>query len=252
MNNKNKILLIILTIITLITVPGYGDNGNQVHINGGLLQLPNEIVEWIEYSKEIFIAQTYEYEDDLYVFVSYGEKPTGGYTVEITDIDEKSDALEVVVNFTQPNPDDNVTHAITYPYDMKVVEPTDKEIIFIAEGSESYVPTLLYIDKLEPIVAGKKGIMVFEPAPESETGKSINFRGIANTFEGTVNYRIETLVGDELLEGYTTGAMMDWGYFEENIEIPNDAPSELSLIIFTYSAKDGSVEDEFEIPLTVK
>ena len=73
--------------------------------------------------------------------------------------------------------------------------------------------------------------MVFEPVPNSKTGKSVSFRGVANTFEGTVNYRLETMNDEKLLEGFTTGAMADWGYFEETIMFPIP-PEELKLRIF--------------------
>jgi len=41
------------------------------------------------------------------------------------------------------------------------------------------------------------------------------------------------------------------GYFEETIEVPDTAPEELKLRIFTYSAEDGSIQNEFVIPFTV-
>ncbi len=253
MKYKGKMSIILLITLVLITVCGCSLFGNNEPKKNGntSLELPVEIENWIENSKKIFLGQAYEYKDKLYILVTYGEKPTGGYTVEVVNIDDKPEALEITVKFSEPEPSQMVTQAITHPYDLKTINPTEKEIVFNAEGSESYLPTLRGISKLEPIAAGKDGIMVFEPVPESKTGKSVSFRGIANTFEGTVNYRLETMDDKELLEGFTTGAMGDWGYFEETIEVPDAAPNELKLRVFTYSAKDGSMQDEFEIPFTV-
>ena len=204
MNYKRKILIVLLVILILTAVAGCSlSKNNEVKDNGeNTPELPTEIENWIENSKKIFLGQAYEYEDKLYILVTYGEKPTGGYTVEILEINDKPEALEITVNFSEPEPDQTVTQAITYPYDLKIADPTDKEIIFNAQGSELFLPTLLGIDKLEQIVAGKDGIMVFEPAPNSKTGKSVSFRGVANTFEGTVNYRLETMNDEKLLEGF--------------------------------------------------
>ena len=253
MKCKVKISILLIFILVLISVSGCRLFKNEeVKDNGKTTtEVPTEIKNWIENSKKIFLGQAYEYEDKLYILVTYGEKPTGGYTVEVVNIDDKPETLEITVKFSEPEPGQMVTQAITYPYDLKTINPTNKEVVFIAEGSESYLPTLWGINKLEPIVAGKNGIMVFEPAPESKTGKSVSFRGIANTFEGTVNFRLETIGDKKLLEGYTTGSMGDWGYFEETVEIPESAPNELKLRVFTYSAKDGSMQDEFIIPFTV-
>ena len=38
-----------------------------------------------------------------------------GYTVEILEINDKPEALEITVNFSEPEPDQTVTQAITYP-----------------------------------------------------------------------------------------------------------------------------------------
>lgn len=50
-----------------------------------------------------------------------GEMPTGGYKIQIDKIAEKDEKLLVKVKYVSPAPDDAVTMALTYPYDLVVL-----------------------------------------------------------------------------------------------------------------------------------
>jgi len=235
-------------------------------LNGGFARpaydtLPAEIRNWVDNSRQIMLGQSRLFGNYLYILVTYGEKPTGGHEVRITDVVETPEALVVKVDLVDPPPGQPVTQALTYPYDLVVTAPTEKEVRFDVAAEWPVIPTLLGIDHLPPIAAGRGGVRVFAPAPDSTVPDPFCFRGIANTFEGTVNYRVETRDGKPLLEHFTTGAMGDWGYFREIVELPEqkgDSPLEergtvpLLLRVFTYSAEDGSMQGEFEIPLTLR
>ncbi len=103
-------------------------------------QLPAEVEMWIEQSKERFMAQALEHEGILYLLVTYGEKPTGGYTVEITEITEKEDRVVVTAHFTEPGEDDVVTQALTYPFDLAMMDDPGLPVEFVATGAESEIP----------------------------------------------------------------------------------------------------------------
>jgi len=103
---------------------------------------PAEIEEWIENSRETFGGQTRIYEDKLYILVTYGERPTGGYTVEITDIADEGDKLVVTAHFTEPGEDEMVTQALTYPYDLAQVDETDLTVEFVATGDVIEIPVV--------------------------------------------------------------------------------------------------------------
>ncbi len=103
-------------------------------------QLPAEVEEWIEESMQDFAAQTYRLEGVLYLLVTYGEKPTGGYGVEITDIAMQDEQVVVTAEFTEPAEDEMVTQALTYPYDLAMIEDPDLPVEFIATGAEIEVP----------------------------------------------------------------------------------------------------------------
>jgi len=103
-------------------------------------ELPADVQAWIDASLEKFGAQTMVYEEILYILVTYGEKPTGGFEVEITGIEEKEDKIVVTVDFTEPGKDDMVTQAFTYPYDLAMINDTGLPVEFTATGAESEVP----------------------------------------------------------------------------------------------------------------
>lgn len=216
--------------------------------------LPEEIAAWIENSQNTWLAQEKIYDDLMYLLVTYGEKPTGGYAVDIQQVVESEEEIIVKVAFTQPGEDDIVTQAITHPYDLFAMQPTEKPVVYEVIGDESYVPTLVGMETLSPIMAESRGIKIFRPAPEEKVATSFTFEGIANVFEGNVLYRLSNEEGEELVFDFTTGAMGDWGAIEETIQIPDTVEDGETLLLefFTESAKDGSIQDLIEIPLHVK
>lgn len=60
---------------------------------------------------------------DYYFVVFAGEKPTGGYDIEITDVNISGDITNIVVKETSPSADMMVTQALTYP--MHIIRITD-------------------------------------------------------------------------------------------------------------------------------
>lgn len=217
--------------------------------------LPEVIQAWIDDSRSVFLAQTKEMDGTLYLLVTYGEKPTGGYVVEIGDIIMATDKITVPVNFKRPAPGDVVTQALTYPYDLETIDATGVPVEFVPSGDEEYLPTLIGIDELRPIVAGSVGIKIFAPAPESTVAQQFVLEGVANVFEGNVQYRLLDGDGRLLDSGFTMGAMGDWGYFRAELSVPDDvaAGERLLLDVFTESAKDGSLEQQilYEVVLSM-
>ncbi len=138
-------------------------------------------MDWI-FSKTHGLLRKRTIDDITYILVTYGEKPTGGYDVDIQQVQESDEEIIVTIAFTQPEEDEPVTTALTYPYDLFAMNATDKPIVYEAIGDEQYIPTLLNIDELPPIVAESDGIKIFSPAPESAVGESFSFEGMANVF----------------------------------------------------------------------
>ncbi|MDW7739703.1 MAG: protease complex subunit PrcB family protein [Bacillota bacterium] len=134
------ILALALLFITACGVPTEsGEEPGEVTLPD---ELPAEVQAWIDSRIEQFGAQTFRHEGILYLLVTYGEKPTGGFEVEITDISEEEDKLVVTANFVEPGEEDVVIQALTYPYDLAMLEDPGLPVEFIATGAESEVPVI--------------------------------------------------------------------------------------------------------------
>ncbi|QUH24469.1 protease complex subunit PrcB family protein [Serpentinicella alkaliphila] len=66
---------------------------------------------------------TYSIENNV-ITISWGEKPTGGYFIEITDLKLDKNTLLVYYKTESPKAGDFVTQVITYPKDSKVIPVT--------------------------------------------------------------------------------------------------------------------------------
>lgn len=141
-----KILLITLLSVAMLFAYGCAEPEETREVVTPLEpeeeELPEEIKEWIEDSRDKFGGRSRVHNGLLYILVTYGEKPTGGYNVEIEEIEKHGDTLNVSARFTEPGEDEMVTQAITYPYDLAVVEETGVEVEFEATGDEGTVPVL--------------------------------------------------------------------------------------------------------------
>jgi len=65
------------------------------------------------------------------VAVFAGEKPTGGYSVEITNVEATNSQLVTIVKSYEPQADDIVTEAFTHPHHIiKIPRMTVEEVVF--------------------------------------------------------------------------------------------------------------------------
>ncbi|SHI70257.1 PrcB C-terminal [Geosporobacter subterraneus DSM 17957] len=82
--------------------------------------IPQKVQEILPRYKALERALACKVDGDIYVIATRGEKPTGGYTVDIDRImkvkEEDKNKLVVYVTFDDPKPGDVVTQVITYPY----------------------------------------------------------------------------------------------------------------------------------------
>ncbi len=218
-----------------------------------LEELPETVQHWVDNAaKNIFLGQSRVFGEHLYILVTYGPQPTGGYAVDITDVHVGSDAVEVLVEFSAPGPDDVVTQGFTYPYDLALIPAVELPVVFSASGAEEYLMTLYGVDYLEPVIASSSHwIKLFAPDIDDTVAGTLRFRGVASVFEGTVSYRLTGENGRVLTEGYTMAGMGDWYYFEESITLSEliDKSTLAMLELYTVSPKDGSEQDTVSVPL---
>lgn len=66
----------------------------------------------------------------MVIVIYAGEKPTGGYSVELQSLEVKDKKLIVRSKLNAPGPDDIVTQAFTYPELLLLVDRFDGEVVF--------------------------------------------------------------------------------------------------------------------------
>ena len=94
----------------------WGDLWNKVNS----IVIPQPELPDVDFNNEIVIA------------VFQGEKPTGGYSIEIIKIVEDNKIIVFYKEFS-PEPGDFVTQALTQPYHIVKIKKSDKEVVFVEE-----------------------------------------------------------------------------------------------------------------------
>jgi len=95
-------------------------------------------------------------------------------------------------------------------------------------------------------------VFVDMPAAGAQAATPLRVVGMAAVFEATFQYRLETTDGTVLDEGFAmTDEGMGWGSFDITLDVSVNTPTEATLTVWEYSAKDGSVQALRETPLTL-
>ncbi len=139
MIRKTVFIMIMVAAMLFVSACGGPDLPDEVTLPD---ELPAEVQAWIDAAINDFGGQTLVHEGILYLLVTYGEKPTGGYDVEITGITEEEGKLVVTANFTEPGEDEMVTQALTYPYDLAMLDDPGLPVEFVATGAETEIPVI--------------------------------------------------------------------------------------------------------------
>ncbi len=90
--------------------------------------------EWSDLWTEMFptqmIASAIDFDNKILIAAFQGQKSTGGYSIEITKIEEIDN--KIIVNIAENEPGRNciVTQAFTSPYHIVELDKTSKEIEF--------------------------------------------------------------------------------------------------------------------------
>ena len=96
-------------------------------------------------------------------------------------------------------------------------------------------------------------VVVEEPRPGQEFSPGDSASGFANVFEANVSFMVLDKDGKELklATPFTTATCGNgcWGDFTHVLEFPLTEPQEGRIVVLTYSAEDGSPQDEIHIPV---
>ncbi len=120
------IMVLVLAIVASLLIYNFfikGDDNVDYKVLTGEevpVELTNEILP--EY-KQLERALACCFNDKIYVIVTRGEKPTGGYDISIEKMtlnqeEDETTTLVVYTKFSDPQPGDILTQVITYPYEV--------------------------------------------------------------------------------------------------------------------------------------
>ena len=172
-------------------------------------QLPVEIKSIVENLKSrrgyfVFTPQEYATGEDIYLFISSGAKPTGGYTLTVDSCTVAGDTLEIVVEEKEPAADEGVIQVITFPHLILKISSSYQSYRIMNDKNESFaeipaedVPEVIekrgvYVGQIdnnfiEIEVDGQAQAFMFGPeiahllAEDLQTGDKILFAYYENT-----------------------------------------------------------------------
>lgn len=216
-------------------------------------ELSENILDWVDRSLNMQMGQQMLHEDKLYILVTYGEKPTGGYQVTIKEALAREDCLLIEVEFKAPQEGDLVPQVITYPYDLVVLEKDPSlPVKFQVTGDEDCLMTLKGIEKLEPVAVESPSIKVFQPAPNEEVGRNFEIRGIANLSHKKLGYEITQDKGDYSYQDSLIIDEGDWCYYCIPVEIPPELKGNIQVELYSKSPQDGNKTGRVSYSLNLK
>jgi hypothetical protein len=115
-------------------------------------------------------------------------------------------------------------------------------------GGEGLIVTDVKINEFDDLLPP---IVVEFPTPGATVASGFVFKGLANVFEGTVNYELFDARSNLLTKGFATGMMGAWGPFAATVTFAPGSAGPLVLSVFTVSPADGTRRDESRIALLV-
>ena len=80
-----------------------------------------------------------DFTQEQVVAVFAGEKPTGGYSIEVISVETINSILVITVKHSQPAPENNVAAVITHPYHIiKIPRMTVEKVVFKQAEADNY------------------------------------------------------------------------------------------------------------------
>jgi len=74
------------------------------------------------------VLDTNNFDSNMVLFVSLGDKPSGGYGIEVESVTEDESEIVLTCLTSNPSPFDMLTMAITQPYEILTVPKSDKPV----------------------------------------------------------------------------------------------------------------------------
>lgn len=103
-----------------------------------------------------------------------------------------------------------------------------------------------------PTATGEANIIVTSPKSGDKVTSPITVTGRARVFENSFSFALRDSQGNKLYESFAMANAPDigqYGDFNVKIPVPANAPKNLFVEVFDYSAKDGTVENLVRVPV---
>ncbi len=92
--------------------------------------VPPELLTIIDEKKTEEFTMSYTLDGYLYIAVGYGEKSTGGYSIQVEELYETKSNIVINTTLVGPEAGEAVNKMATYPYIVVKTEYIDKNIVF--------------------------------------------------------------------------------------------------------------------------
>lgn len=200
-----KLIYVILSFVIIFSVTGCDEMNKPKTVNEIEYEVidSNTLEQSIQFEiEEIKYQKGYTYweiEDGSYkIFIGLGEKPTGGYGIQVKSIQDNGRITVIQVEKTEPDPNDMVTQALTYPYVVIKVNNITNNFIVIDQNDEEY-------DKIELMPqnnndVGMSGTMLRYDLNVVDYSKPIVCTYQGKVDKNTIEIKIENV--DELIPLY--------------------------------------------------
>lgn len=130
---KKFLLILCLGVIFLTGCVKKYDEAKESDIDYTIVteeEMPDQVKEILQASEKDSFRKTYSDKDYLYIIIGYGAQPTSGYSIEVQNLYQSSDAIFVTTMLKGPSHSESVLEVETYPSIVLKVEYTEKPVVF--------------------------------------------------------------------------------------------------------------------------
>lgn len=134
---SRKLMQMIAVLVLLCMVAGCGEKQDKTKKLRDLKfevlsseQIPKELKEILEEKKEEGFKLTFTDESREYICAGYGRRPTGGYSIAVTELYETENAVYVHTTLLGPSAEESKKEIPSYPYLVIRLEKQEKTVVF--------------------------------------------------------------------------------------------------------------------------
>jgi len=250
--NKQALVVLLGLALVLGTLSGVAPTSAQESMNWQVVDedgLSGEVMRWVEANRHVHGIHVLPAGDMRYLLVSWGEKPTGGYVMDVKDVaageEHAPGVIRISVELIAPGPDDNVTQALTYPYLLIELPAGDETLLVNFHGAGWHEGMLGAPAEDDPAI-----ILEAVTAENNLAPNPLVVRGRARVFEGMMILVIED--GHNQLRNHCLSLSAggpEWAQFEVALTYP-DPTNPYGAVIGSYEdPRDGSLVEVAIEPL---